>query len=274
MTNAISRTPTGTQTVFNLTHPDPIIFDFSTPSAGLKMTILPNSDWVTGRHWHETAPACETIEPLSGSWMIEESLTNLWGSSGTVTGGGPGFVMPLVPGLQVSWRRNPHDVDAVAKPVMVYLKGAPQMLHFYRQLCSVNQDAELYLRLPSTPLWLRGLYALLGVVPHFGTQARKWLVSRMLWIQLRVIYYKNDYWTYEGRIWYTRPWWDLPGAMPPPEKWRRHELRSVVIISRLVLSSCYWVGTTLLGMRTRYEEYEEAGSHDSCVDAKKALGDM
>lgn len=34
------------------------------------------------------------------------------------------------------------------------------------------------------------------------------------------------------------------------------ELRSVVTISKSVLMVCYWVGTNVLGMKAKYEEYE------------------
>jgi hypothetical protein len=65
---------------------------------------------------------------------------------------------------------------------------------FYRQVCNVIQDAEVYLSLPSTPLWLRLCYTSLKYIPR----VREWLARGMLWVQLRVIYYKNDYQTYVG----------------------------------------------------------------------------
>jgi hypothetical protein len=34
------------------------------------------------------------------------------------------------------------------------------------------------------------------------------------------------------------------------------ELKSLVTVSWLVQKSCYWIGTMLLRMRERYEEYE------------------
>ena len=164
--------------------------------------------------------------------------------------------MPLRPGMMVQWRRNPHQVGAENEATVFRLKGPLEMLHFYRQVCSVNQDAEVYFRLPSTPLWLRGLYASWAWIPYFGTRLRAWLASQLLWVQLQVIYHKNDYFTDEGAIPFTRPWWDLPGAIRPPEKWMNRELRSRVIISKLLQKWCYWIGTTLLGMRGWYEEYK------------------
>jgi len=274
MFSSTRRTPTGTQNVFNLSHPNPVSFDFSTLSmTGLKITIPPYSGWVTQSHWHETAPACETIEPLEGCFMISHSSVTSR-SSGNVIGGGKGFVMPIVPGIIVKWQRDPlkkSGAGAEREAVVFSLKGSVEMFDFYRQVCSVNQDAEVYFRLPSTPLWLRGLYASWAWVPYFGTRVRAWLVNRLLWVQLRVIYHKNDYLTYEGAIPYTWPWWDLPGAQKPPEKWMDRELKSRVTISKLVQKWCYWIGTTLLGMRERYEEYNTAGSQDLGVDIKGDL---
>lgn len=69
---------------------------------------------------------------------------------------------------------------------------------------------------------------------------REWLARGMLWVQLRVIYYKNDYHTYEGRINYTRPLINV-GISTPTEEQKMKELKS-----------CYGVGTMLLEMRERY----------------------
>lgn len=249
------RTPTGSQTIFGLNHPDPVSFDFSASSTAVDITIPPYSGWITQHHWHETAQACETIEPQEGSYMISLSTVATRGT-GLHIGDGKGFVLPLRPGTMVQWKRNPHQVGAENEATVFRLKGPVEMLDFYRQVCSVNQDAEVYFQLPSTPLWLRGLYAFWAWIPYFGTRLRAWLTSQLLWVQLQVIYYKNDYFTREGSIPFTRPWWDLPGARKPPEKWMNRELRSRVIISKLLQTWCYYIGTTLLGMRSWYEEYK------------------
>ncbi|KFY76730.1 hypothetical protein V499_03697 [Pseudogymnoascus sp. VKM F-103] len=49
------RTPTGSQTIFGLNHPDPVAFDFSASSTTVDITIPPYSAWITQHHWHETA---------------------------------------------------------------------------------------------------------------------------------------------------------------------------------------------------------------------------
>jgi hypothetical protein len=248
------RTPTGSQTIFGLTHPDPVFFDFSASSTAVDITIPPYSGWITHHHWHETAQACETIEPQEGSYMISLSSVATRGT-GLHIGDGKGFALPLRPGTMVQWKRNPHQVGAENEATVFRLKGSVEMIDFYRQVCSVNQDAELYFQLPSTPFWLRGLYAFWAWIPYFGTRMRAWLTSQLLWVQLQVIYFKNDYFTHEGSIPFTRPWWDLPGGRRPPEKWMNRELRSRVIISKFLQTWCYYIGTTLLGMGSWYEEY-------------------
>ncbi|KFX91927.1 hypothetical protein O988_07507 [Pseudogymnoascus sp. VKM F-3808] len=212
------RTPTGSQTIFDLNHPDPVVFDFSASSTAVDITIPPYSGWITQHHWHETAQACETIEPQEGSYMISLSAVATRGT-GLHIGDGKGFVLLLRPGTMVQWKRNPHQAGAENEATSFRLKGPVEMLDFYRQVCSVNQDAELYFQLPSTPFWLRGIYAFWAWIPYFGTRMRAWLTSQLLWVQLQVIYFKNDYFTHEGSIPFTRPWWDLPGGRRPPEKW-------------------------------------------------------
>ncbi|KAH9222517.1 hypothetical protein DL95DRAFT_380827 [Leptodontidium sp. 2 PMI_412] len=269
------RTRTGTQTIFNLSHPHPVVYNFTDISTdGLKITVPPYSPWICRAHWHETAPACETLAPIEGHFIIYDNFVFTPGS-GIMTGNGqnpPTFVMPLKIDLQVQWERNPNADPGEA--VVFSLKAANEAYEFYgfyRQLCSVNQDAEMYFQLPSTPLWLRAMYAFWGWMPFIGARIRAWLVASLLWVQLRVIYSRNDYLENEGYIPYTRPWRYVPAPVHPPKKWADRELRSVVTISKLVLKVCHWVGTKVLGMEAKYEEYEVDIADSVWVDKKDDL---
>jgi hypothetical protein len=249
------RTNTRNQTIFHLQRPASVIFDFSTLSTtGLKVTIPPHSLWKSGWYWHKTLPFCEIFESLSGNYFVEEKGVYAWGG-GTSTGSGHS-VYRLQPDDMILWYRNPHHAEAADHDMVYALKGSEDIMAFYRQVCGVNQDAEIYFSLPSTPLSLRGFYASLRYIPYIGPRMRAWLLKKMLWIQQRVVYYKNDYNTYEGRIDYTLPWRGRIGFPRPPKKWIDKELKSVVTISRLVQGLCFWVRTRILGMREKYAEYE------------------
>ena len=51
--------------------------------------------------------------------------------------------------------------------------------------------------------------------------------------------------------------------------WMDRELRSRIIVSRLVLKVCYWVGTKVLGMRAQYEEHEFDVAESVLFDTKE-----
>jgi hypothetical protein len=267
-----SRSPTGSPYTFKLSHPHPVIYDFTNLSSGLKIIVPPYSSWICHDHWHETASACETLMPLEGHFMIVHSIVTTRGS-GVVQGDGSSpakFVMPLEPEHLVRWQKDPHW-DSAGGTMGFLLEASDEVYKFYRQVCSVNQDAEVYFYLPSTPLWLRVLYGFWGRVPHLGIRVRAWLVEYLLWIQLRVIYSKNDYLENEGAIPYTWPWRQRPADVYPPKKWMERELRSRITVSRLVLRTCAWVGTRILGMKARYDEYDTNTEANMLVGIRKEL---
>jgi hypothetical protein len=81
------------------------------------------------------------------------------------------------------------------------------------------------------------------------------MLKTALWVQLRVIYNENDYWTYEGMVhisWY-RNWKPFGRA----SDWAHElQLRSTVAISRWVLWAYNRLCTKVLGIKAKYEEYE------------------
>lgn len=256
-----NRTPTAHQQVFNLQDPHPVIFDFSRLATdGLLITIPPRSAWTSRRYWHFTPEACEEMWLVSGHHWYGSGFVTSPGSG--VGGGGPpgSRLLTMVPKMWIVWKRDTIRAAYANEALEVALRfPSPQNHEMYRQICSVQQDAEVYFHLATTPFWLRVTYALWKNIPFVGKYITERLVAWCLWVQLRVIYAKSDYWTYEGKIPYTLPWHlrNLFDNRPPPHLVEK-ELKSVITISRRVRKSCYWVGTNLLGMKASYEEYRAA----------------
>ncbi len=123
-------------------------------------------------------------------------------------------------------------------------------VQLYRTLCSVAQDAGLYFELCSTPTWIRELYGIVGWVPYYGALAQRGMVRVALYIQERVVFYKNDCWPDQGMVWIDWYWWTTPRWV-----WEFQAV-TMVVISRATLAVLYWVGRLVLGMRETYEEYE------------------
>ena len=174
----------------------------------------------------------------------------------------PGRLVRWAAAARAKWQGNPGEAVGFS------LKANDEVYAFYRQLCCVNHDAEMYFHMLSSPLWLSTIYGFWGWVPRVGARVRAWLVACLLWIQYRVIYSKNDYFEDEGMIPYTWYWRQIPAPVLPPKKWVDKELQSRVSISRLVLKICYWVGTKILGMEAKYEEYEGIITAIVSVDKK------
>lgn len=267
----MSRTRTGNQQIFNLQHPHPVAFDFSDSSSTgrLLITIPGDSAWTCQMHWHYTVEACEDIWQISGQTQSQHGSIMGWGS-GTGFIGGPNHVLPVAPLMYVSWKRNLHNAATAHQAAVVYYKFvSPKNFDMYRQICSANQDAELYFSLRTTPFWLRATFTFWNYIPVLGKAVTELLIAWCLWVQLRVIYAKNDYWTYEGRIPYTTPWHlrHLFDAKPPSELLKK-EKRSMVMISGCVKDSCHWIGTRMLGMKDEYDEYrsEEDGGKNEKED--------
>ena len=134
---------------------------------------------------------------------------------------------------------------------MVALPGGDND-NFYRNVCSAILDAPLYPEFAATPFLVRRLFAALAVVAP-GLRVR--LLAACLWVQLRVMYYANDYWTYQGRLPITVFWDGWPFGPHAPLWAQRLQWNSMLLFSRVVLAACFWVGTLVLGMKPEYAEY-------------------
>ena len=129
------------------------------------------------KHWHYTLEACEDIWGVSGHYIFGHGIVTR-GRGGMLVGSGPGHAIPLRFEESVSWLRNTRKPEYVPEPVVVsYRLRTPGMYAFYRQVCSVNQDAEIYFRLQSTPLWMRLLYTSWGLVPFLGKRVQASLLA-------------------------------------------------------------------------------------------------
>jgi hypothetical protein len=122
-----------------------------------------------------------------------------------------------------------------------------QDVGLYRNVCSAILDAEKFPYLRTTPLWLRGVFAAVKLLPT----ARKRLVEWMLYIQLQVICYKHGYWEYHGGINALRWWqWTHPFNVGRHPAWTvRLQFRSQRFFSKAVQGTYYWVGRSLFGMK-------------------------
>jgi hypothetical protein len=145
----------------------------------------------------------------------------------------------------LNWREKHHVHDLTVLP------SAKNAETFHRNICSAVLDANVYPSLDSTPFWLRWIFGVISVI----LGVRHWLIAKLLWIQIRMIYYSHDFWSYEGQISISWLWdgWYFPALAP---QWvRTLEWKSGDIFSRMVLRMCSWIGRYLLGMRGEYDEY-------------------
>lgn len=198
-------------------------------------------------HWcscKKNAPAAahQRVTCVSGSLYV----TVAEGISGSyIMLGGAGMSVEITPGQRISWGRSRSDAQV---PLTVDLV-ADHIL--WRNICSAVQDRDIFPRLASTPFWLKALFAILDLVSSW----KEWLLSLMLWIQLRAIVHSHNFRMYHGYLPVTWPWIAQPFGGRPPVWVKRLELQSQYFIARAVMTAAYWIGTLFLGMKGEYVEY-------------------
>ncbi len=241
------RTVTRTQPLFRLSYPQPVIFDFSRRDRHtFEVTIPASSRWGPIPTFHLREASCIKVFTYSGMCSVF-SQSILRGSGTTV--GPPGMLFAQPVREYLVWANHGQTT-----PASVLVTADVQL---YRTLCSVAQDAERYFHLCSTPAWIRALYEVLGWVPYYGDLAQKGLVRAVLYVQVRAVFYKNDCWPYQGKIWIDWYWWTTPRWVLYFQAW------TTVLISRGTLAALYWVGRLVLGIRESYEEYTPVGWSDT-----------
>jgi hypothetical protein len=176
---------------------------------------------------------CISFETLSGCWDI-----------GSARFGRPGVWGPQRPKTWIRFGKDPTGTQ----PATAKILGSERTRQLYHTLCSVVQDAEVYFSLCSTPLWVRVSYSMASRIPA----VKEWMIQKVLWIQVRTILYKNDFWEDHGTCWIFRRfyWMNPPAWVGEFERW------SQFAISRVVLGLNYWLGSMTFGMSASYEEYK------------------
>ena len=194
------------------------------------------SGWYSPQTCHCTQAMCRRIETLNGIWLIGNSR---W----SIPGEGPSEHPRLFRSIGAIY----GPTKEVTRARLFGSQPARQLDHV---LASAIQDAEIYFSLCSTPLWLRLLYF---STKKLSPKAADVLARRVLWIQIRCIFFHNDTWEYRGtcRIFqYIFPFFSAPPWVAKFEDWSKH------FMSEQFLRTNYWVGYALFGMRPWYAEYE------------------
>jgi len=255
----MDRSDTTCQIVFQLPEPDSVTFDFSQPDY-IHVTVPPDSTWSMPLHWHHNHDSrhCASVRCTGGSLHVF-TAKRTGGSSDLL--GSTGTQQRFEASQLNAWGR---DGDGKAHPALLSVDlEAPATLH--RNVCSAVLDHELFPRLASTPPWVRGLFALLAPLPA----AQERLLACLLWVQLRTMFYTHGFHLYCGRISISWWWMAQPFGGTVPQWAKNFEWRSQEIMSIIVLASCYWVGTLLLGMKAEYRQYTPERKEESEISVKK-----
>lgn len=234
----MDRTKTTAHASFTLPTPASATFDFIAPNQ-IRITIPANSTWKTKSHWHNPDQEnCLLLHTEKGELHFGYHKEPRTGADVL----GPGN-FKFKPGYWTSWSRTPSSKKREKVVVLLVVRDEG----LYRNVCSAILDAEKFPHLRTTPLWLRGVFAALKLLPT----ARKRLVEWMLYIQLQVIYYKYGYWEYHGGINALRWWqWTHPFDIGRHPAWTvRLQFRSQRFFSKAVQGAYYWVARSLVGMK-------------------------
>lgn len=219
---------------------DVVTLDFAGGDDGdddaMIIDIPVGSGWASPEVCHRTQTMCREIEISNGLWYV-----------GTFVGGMPSPGPPERPRLfrSIGVPYGPSEGLTTAK-----LFGSPAARQADHVLASAIQDAELYFSLCSTPLWIRLVYFL---TKKLSVSAAEVLAHRVLWIQIRSIFFHSDTWEYRGRCTIFR--WYYIFLNPPEwvvdfEQWSQH------FSSEQFLRANFWLGYVFFGMQPWYDEYE------------------
>ncbi|KAJ6784431.1 hypothetical protein PWT90_07068 [Aphanocladium album] len=213
-----------------------VSFEFEKDSVILEVPT--GSSWFPICHCHNDQEMCRDAHILGGHWYID-------GMVSSVPGGAP-------PELPYAWRRVHISVPPATVPCRLRLSGSRKARELDHLTVSAVEDAEVYFKLCSTPPWVRLLY---GAIKAISPSAADRLAQRLLWVQLRVMFFCHDTWEYRGRSHI----YDLRYPFNNKPLWvKRFEKRSAHFFSKQFLRMNYFMGHVLLGMDPSYSEYEIA----------------
>lgn len=242
------RTNTSAFTLFPSLGPESATFDFSIPK-NIRITIPRSSTWRTNSHWHSLGEEnCLLLHVEAGEMQVDYHKEPRTG--GAVIGAGD---YKFKPGYWTSWSRKQTRNEELIVRLIVRDEG------LQRNICSAELDAEKFPHLNTTPYWLRGIFAALRPLPA----ARMWLVRKMCYVQLQVIFYEHQHWEYHGGINAVSWWqWTHPFDVGRHPAWTVSlQYRSQKFFSKFVQGLYYRIGTHLFGMRGDYPEYN-SNFHD------------
>ena len=236
------RTNTSAFTLFPSLGPDSATFDFSTPN-NIRITIPRSSTWRAKSHWHSPGEEnCLLLHVEAGEMQVGYHKEPRTG--GAVIGAGD---YKFKPGYWTTWSRKQTRNEELIIRLVVRDEG------LQRNICSALLDAEKFPHLNTTPYWLRGIFAALRPL----SAARRWMVRKMCYVQLQVIFYEHQHWEYHGGINALSWWqWTHPFDVGRHPAWTVSlQYRSQKFFSKFVQGLYYRVGTHLFGMRGDYPEY-------------------
>ena len=213
---------------------DTVTFDFAI-SNSTTIEVPFGSHWQTIRYCHLQQETCRQRELLKDAWALEQHFIS-----------GPRHGPPEKAGFWCSM----SPLYGVTKDMAsVRLFGSESGRMSDHVLVSAVQDAELYFNLCHTPLWIRGLFIL---TKHISSRAASILIRRILWIQLRTIFSRNDTLEYRGRCMVLRLYY----MFYQPDWVIKFEIWSEWVFAKLNVQWSYFLGTVIFGMKPWYLEYE------------------
>lgn len=220
---------------------DVVTFDLTEGRNGSLVIEIPDgSGWSTLQHTHTRPDGCSNLTILSGCWYVGSAIWPIAGSA-----------PPEQPGLWTSMGK-PYSSDYIAT---VRLSGTVSSRYLDHLLCSLVQDAVVYFRLCTTPIWVRALYVFTWLAPRL----REMLVHRLLWVQIRATLHMHDFLEDQGTITIFR--WINPWS--PPAWVYPFEERMRLVKSKAISGLNYWLSRNVFGMSIRYEEYEPTWKNKS-----------
>lgn len=253
-TDCIARTDTRRQFKFqdlkhffvpagaNLSKNLPKLVNFEFEEEAVLIEVLAGRYFSTPLICHHTQEMCRETYIVSGDWFM-----------GGFRSGTPGDAPPELP---FTWRSINIVHLPPKKPCRLRLYGSETARQVDHIIVSAVQDAEIYFRLCSTPLWLRLFYSATKAI---SAAAANVLARRILWIQIRGIYFCNDIWEFRGTCTFFQMFWPF---FNEPDWVKRFELWSEHYRSKQFLRLNYWLGRIFLGMDSEYPQYNIATSKE------------
>ncbi|SMR52622.1 unnamed protein product [Zymoseptoria tritici ST99CH_3D1] len=242
----MKRTYTTTTDIFNLPAPNAATFDFSNP-AHITIAIPTESQWFMPYHWHNSHLDGKRLRCIEGKLQLYVATIQADGRVADYSHfcGSSWQIFDI--NQHVGWHRS--KIASQRHPLKVEYE-ADQALH--RNLCSAILDRDIYPRLSSTPVWIKGLFATVACIPG----VKNWLLDRALGVQLEMIYYRHDFHVRHGSIWFQLPWLLLSWGHEEPPLWtEKAYVWSLIVFSGVVMGTTYWFGRLVLGMKGEYAEY-------------------